>query len=143
MSNLLTDRTKVLPLLAVMVAIALGATLIILLTSGPASGGSAAAAPSSSGGGGGSTGPARGGAGKTVKVKIADFKYKPVQVTVKAGTKVAWSDTDSSNHTVTGKGFDTGSISKGQTKSVTFKKPGTYKYMCTFHPFMHGTIVVK
>lgn len=140
MGNLLTDRTKVLPLLAVMVVIAVGATLIILL-SNPSSGGSAG----STGGAGATTGQqsAQGGPGKAVKVDIANFKFKPSTLAIKQGTKVAWTDEDSSNHTATGQGFDTGSLNKGQTKSITFKQPGTYKYTCSFHPFMHGTIVVR
>lgn len=139
MGNLLTDRAKVLPLLAVMVVIAVGATLIILLTkpssdsAGPTGGGGAATAQPS----------VDGGAGKAVKIAIVNFKYKPPNLTIKQGTKVAWTDEDSSNHTATGKGFDTGSINKGQTRIITFKKPGTYKYLCSFHPFMHGTIVVR
>ncbi len=142
MGNLLTDRAKVLPLLAVMVVIAVGASLIILLTkpsgdsAGPTGGGGAATAQQS----------ADGGAGKVVKIAIANFKYKPVTLAIKQGTKVAWTDEDSSNHTATsatGKGFDTGSINQGQTRSITFKKPGTYKYTCSFHPFMRGTIAVR
>ncbi len=138
MGDLLTDRAKVLPLLAVMVVIAVGATLIILLTkpssdsAGPTGGGGATAQQS-----------VDGGAGKAVKIAIVNFKYKPVTLTIKPGTTVAWTDEDSSNHTATGKGFDTGSINKGQTRSITFKKSGTYKYLCSFHPFMHGTIVVR
>lgn len=130
MSDLLTDRAKILPLLVVMVVIAVGATLVILLTPGP--GGSSAS----------TTSRPRAGS-TTTKIAIANFAYRPTTLTVEKGAKVAWTDQDSANHTATGKGFDTGSINKGETRSVTFKRSGTYKYICQFHPFMHGTIVVR
>lgn len=80
------------------------------------------------------------------KVKIANFMYMPASLQVKAGTKVTWTNTDSANHTVTsdsGNGVDVSNLQKGQSASYTYKKPGTYKYHCNFHPFMHGTVVVK
>jgi plastocyanin len=39
--------------------------------------------------------------------------------------------------------FDTGTIEKGTSKTVVLKKPETYAYICDFHPFMKGTIIVK
>ena len=32
---------------------------------------------------------------------------------------------------------------KGQSATYVFPEPGTYRYVCLFHNFMHGTIVVK
>jgi plastocyanin len=48
-------------------------------------------------------------------------------------------------HTVTAedRSFDTGEIDSGQTGSLTFSRPGTYRYHCTPHPFMKGEIVVR
>lgn len=98
----------------------------------------------SSGAGGGDGGDAV--ASGPVKVRIADYKYAPERVTVKAGARIAFTNTDSSPHTATAKGagsFDTGTLKQGQSKSVTVSKPGSYSYICSFHPFMNGTIVVK
>lgn len=85
------------------------------------------------------------GSGGGTKETIADFKYKPKTITVKAGQSVTWKNTDSSNHTATAdKGsFDTGNLQKGDSKSISFSKPGTFKYHCNYHPFMHGTVVVR
>ncbi len=53
---------------------------------------------------------------------------------------------DSTAHTVTsdeGSAFDV-PVKPGE--SMTFKAPttpGTYKYHCTYHGNMHGTLVVK
>jgi plastocyanin len=81
-----------------------------------------------------------------VKVDISNFAYDPDPVTVKAGGKITWTNQDPDEHTATaddGKTFDTGTLEKGDSKTVTFTKPGTYTYVCSFHAFMHGTVVVK
>jgi len=82
-------------------------------------------------------------ASATKSVRIAGFVFKPGKTTVTAGTKVAFTNSDSAPHTATGKGFDTGTITKGKTKSVTFSKRGTFAYHCSIHRTMKGTIVVK
>ncbi|HUB99749.1 MAG TPA: cupredoxin family copper-binding protein [Solirubrobacterales bacterium] len=79
-------------------------------------------------------------------VAIADFTYEPAQLTVPAGTTVEFTNEDSTPHTATSKesgAFETGSIEKGKTGTVTLDKPGTYAYYCAFHPFMKGTITVE
>ena len=35
------------------------------------------------------------------------------------------------------------SLAKGATFSFTFDKPGTYTYICSIHPTMKGTVIVK
>ena len=48
-------------------------------------------------------------------------------------------------HTVTFSGgtIDSGAMAQGSLFSHTFTTPGTYPYICTIHPFMHGTVVVN
>lgn len=77
-------------------------------------------------------------------IKIQNFAYHAPTVTVKVGTRVTWTNFDSSNHTVTAdnNSFDLGNLNQGQSKSMVFTKPGTYPYHCTYHPFMHGTVIV-
>jgi len=82
--------------------------------------------------------------GKATAVDIKDYLYAPDEIEVAPGAKVTWTNEDSSPHTATVKGgFDTDSIAQGKSASVTLTKPGTYAYYCAFHPYMHGTIVVK
>jgi|1185.fasta_scaffold864608_1 plastocyanin len=78
-------------------------------------------------------------------VSIKDFAYAPPSLTINKGTTVSFTNNDTTEHTATasGGGFDTGSIAAGKTKSVTLDSSGTFAYVCTFHPFMHGTITVK
>jgi plastocyanin len=135
MKTLLEDRRLLLPVLFTAMAIAIGSVLIVLL--GGDTSGSAAPTASSS--------PTVAGSGAT-KIDITDFKYGPVSVTVKAGAKVSWINHDAAPHTATAAGaggFDTGTLKKGDSKTVILGEPGTYAYICAFHPFMKATVVVR
>ena len=79
----------------------------------------------------------------TRNVTIAGFAYSPDPVTINVGDTVRWTNNDAVAHTATGSGFNTGAISSGSSKSVTFNSAGTYAYRCTIHPSMTGTVVVK
>jgi plastocyanin len=78
------------------------------------------------------------------KVEIADFAYGPDPVTVQVGGKVTWLNQDSAPHTATAEdgSFDTGTLEEGKLKSETFKRAGTYEYICQIHPDMHGVVEV-
>lgn len=80
-------------------------------------------------------------------VKIEDFLFAPKAVAVETGAEVSFENLDRAPHTATiaegAMKFDTGTIEKGETESVTFDKPGTYAYVCLFHPYMKGTVTVK
>lgn len=77
-------------------------------------------------------------------VEIDDFAYEPDPVTIEEGGKVTWKNEDPVAHTATAEdgSFDTGTIDEGKLESETFKQPGTYEYVCSIHPDMHGTIEV-
>ena len=79
------------------------------------------------------------------KVSIADFKFMPANITVPAGTRLVFSNGDTAAHTATAndRSFDTGSIRKGKKATVTLAKPGSFAYICDFHPFMKGTVTVE
>lgn len=85
-----------------------------------------------------------GNAVRSEKVEIVDYAYSPDPVTIEEGGKVTWRNEDSVAHTATAEdgSFDTGTIDPGKLKSETFKQPGTYEYICSIHPTMHGTIEV-
>jgi len=94
--------------------------------------------------------PAPAASAAPVVVRAKDFAYKPLELTVAAGTTVTFVNDDDPAHTVTaaamGDGkkplFDSGNLDKGQKWTFTFKKPGTYQYFCTYHTFMKAKIVV-
>jgi plastocyanin len=81
---------------------------------------------------------------RSMKVEIEDFAYDPDPVTIEEGGKVIWVNRDSAPHTATAEdgSFDTGTLEEGKLKSENFKEPGTYAYICSIHPQMHGTVEV-
>lgn len=76
-------------------------------------------------------------------VNIENFVFNPATITVQKGTTVTWTQMDSAPHTITGNGFDSGTLNKGQTFSWTFNEAGTFSYKCSFHPAMSGEVIVK
>src|SRR4051812_26826220 len=78
-------------------------------------------------------------------VTIRGFAFGPEALQVQKGTKVTWTNKDSSTHTATADdgSFDTKSIKKGAAGTATLEKAGTFAYHCDIHPSMHGSIVVR
>jgi len=74
------------------------------------------------------------------------WAYSPESVTVVLGVNntVTWVSRSLSYDTVTGVNgtFDSGSIAPGQSFSYTFTSPGTYSYLCVYHPWMVGSVRV-
>ncbi len=77
-------------------------------------------------------------------VAIVNFAFSPATTTIHVGDTITWSNSDSAPHTATAKdgSFDTGILMKGQSASHTFTHAGTFAYICSVHPYMHGTVVV-
>jgi plastocyanin len=79
-------------------------------------------------------------------IKIVSFQFTPPTVTVKAGTKVTWTNEDTSVHSIK----DTSSLAtpvsqdlgNGATFSITYGQPGTYSYICGIHQYMTGSVTV-
>lgn len=78
-------------------------------------------------------------------VDIRDFAFSPRTVEVRVGDTVRWTNRDSVAHTATARNgsFDTGLLAEGESGSVRFTAAGTYRYVCTPHPDMTGTVVVR
>lgn len=76
-------------------------------------------------------------------VTIADFMFTAPEVHINVGGSVTWTNGDNQKHTATSSGnFDAGAIEPAQSSTVDFPTAGTFTYVCSFHPFMHGTVVV-
>jgi amicyanin len=80
----------------------------------------------------------------TDAVHIKNFAFSPAAVTVKAGSTLVWTNDDSIQHDVTfdGGGIKSATLNHNDTFSHTFPTAGTYHYICSIHPFMHGTVIV-
>jgi plastocyanin len=78
-------------------------------------------------------------------VPIKGFAFKPATVTVNEGDTVTWTNQDTAPHTATASdgSFDTGNLKKGASGSHKFSKAGSFAYICSIHPNMKGTVVVK
>ncbi len=85
------------------------------------------------------------GAGAPGSIAIKNFSFDPANVEVKAGTKVTWTNGDSTRHTVTSDDgtFKSAPIDPGGSFDHTFPNAGTFKYHCSIHPSMVGQVTVK
>jgi plastocyanin len=83
---------------------------------------------------------------KPQSVVMKNIQFNPKKITVPPGATVKWTNEDTTAHDVTGSEFKSGSsggLTPGDTYSHTFNRMGTFKYRCTVHPGMEGTVVVK
>jgi plastocyanin len=78
------------------------------------------------------------------QVVIDSFAFAPLTLTVITGTTVTWTNKDEEPHTVVANdgSFHSPGMGTGAMFSHTFGKPGTFEYICSIHPMMHGTVVV-
>ena len=78
-------------------------------------------------------------------VMARDFMFAPAALTVHAGATVTWTNNDDEPHTVVSDAglFRSGALDTGESFSFKFDRPGTYRYACSIHPRMVGTIVVQ
>jgi plastocyanin len=82
----------------------------------------------------------------TFMVDMANTRFLPDTLTITAGDTVTWTNRDSAQHNVvflTGLG-QTENFGLGQSSSLRFIAPGTYKYICGIHgQSMSGSITVN
>ena len=87
-----------------------------------------------------------------VTVSFGEFFYKPATITVKVSQQVIFRNAGKIAHTVANTDAKGGILSTlikpqnldpRQSQVVSFARPGTVFYLCTFHPtLMKGRIVV-
>ena len=84
-------------------------------------------------------------AAATHTVVMEGVAFVPQTVTVKQGDTVVWVNKDPFAHTATAqdRSFDSREIAADKTWKYTVRKKGTIPYVCTLHPTMKGTLVVK
>jgi plastocyanin len=92
---------------------------------------------------------APGGVSKTVpaaSIEQTDRRFSPDLIVIPAGSTVSFPNFDPIFHNVfslsKAKSFDLGNYPKGQSRTVTFPKPGIVAVYCHLHPNMAASIVV-
>jgi plastocyanin len=82
-----------------------------------------------------------------VSVSISNFQF-PNTIKISKGGTVTWTNQDTAMHDVKSdddspaKGLASPLLAKGESFSFNFDTPGVYKYHCTPHPNMTGTVEV-
>jgi plastocyanin len=78
-------------------------------------------------------------------VNIYDDFFDPPTSTVRAGTRITFTNLGYHNHSATSdKGiFDSGTLALGQSFSFTFQDKGEFSFHCKFHLEMHAKIRVQ
>jgi plastocyanin len=83
----------------------------------------------------------------TVAVKIDNFSFGPVALTVPVGATVTWINRDDMPHTVVStddsKTLKSKVLDTNEKFSFTFSKAGSYPYFCSIHPKMTGKVIVQ
>lgn len=83
--------------------------------------------------------------GQEESVAIGDFSFAPGNLQVPVGATVTWTNRDSVPHNATSRdrSWQTATLSRGETGSVTFDSVGEYDYFCTIHPSMKAHLSVE
>jgi plastocyanin len=91
-----------------------------------------------------STGPA---GSAPIKVTIKTLSFNPRALSARVGQTVEWTNRDGPLHNVTyvsGPEFKSSSnLKTGQKFTLKLTTPGTIHYVCTIHPFMKATLIVR
>ena len=78
-------------------------------------------------------------------IVLKSFHFSPAELSVPLGTTVSWTNRDEEPHTIASVdgAFRSGALDADEVFRYTFTRAGTYRYVCTIHPQMTGTIVVR
>ena len=80
------------------------------------------------------------------EVFIDNFTFAPEELRVSAGTKVTWTNRDDIPHTVTDavrpRELRSPVLDTGESWARAFPEQGSFRYFCSLHPHMEGTVVV-
>lgn len=107
-------------------------TLVVLALTGPACGGD-----------GGSDCTSENATELTGTLTVKDFAFRPNCFSVASGSTISVVNEDPRGHDFTVEDTDVAvPLPPGETGEATTPAPGTYDFLCTFHPAMTGTIIV-
>lgn len=80
-------------------------------------------------------------------IEISRYSFHPRVLTVARGSTVQWVNKDDDAHTIKSTdaplAFQSAGLGNGSRYAFTFHRPGTYHYICSVHPYMHGEVIVR
>jgi plastocyanin len=86
-------------------------------------------------------------AAKEAAITIDNFTFTPPVLIVAVGSRVVWTNRDDIPHTIVGaedpRALRSPPLDTDGQFAFTFAAPGTYRYFCSLHPHMQGTVVVQ
>ena len=81
----------------------------------------------------------------TTEVTMAkSYRFEPSRIAIAVGETVTWTNDDNFTHTVQVDGQEDHKVEQGESFSITFDEPGSYRYVCTLHSKdMDGEVIVS
>jgi plastocyanin len=81
----------------------------------------------------------------THTVTIDGTAFVPSELKVRAGDRIVWTNKDPFPHTVTSEAgdFDSRALQPSQSWTYAASKKGHFRYLCTLHPTMKGSLTVE
>ena len=78
-------------------------------------------------------------------IVMKNFDFSPMDMTIAPGTTVTWKNMDGEPHTVASRDglFRSPALDQNDTYTFKFDHAGVFKYICSIHPKMMGTITVQ
>ncbi len=78
-------------------------------------------------------------------ITIDAMSFSPQLLEASVGDTVIWTNNDPFPHTATAQdhSFDSGDIQPGESFTFKVSREGEFAYVCTLHPTMKGTLLVK
>ena len=75
---------------------------------------------------------------------VKSYRFDPEVIEIEAGETVTWANEDNFTHNVQVDGQEDHKVGRGESVSITFDTPGTYRYVCTLHSQdMDGEVIVR
>ncbi len=80
------------------------------------------------------------------RVEVRGMEFHPARLEVAPGDTVVWVNADIVPHTATAAGsagLDTGPLGPGESGRYVAGVSGEVRYVCSFHPSMRGSLVIR
>jgi plastocyanin len=78
------------------------------------------------------------------EIEIYDFKFNPINLTVKPGDTIRWTNRDPLHHDATGKdrSWKTKTLRPNKSGKITVTVDMVTDYFCSIHPFMKASLTI-